>query len=60
MWEQEKIKQYRNNAANLAECDRGAVTHVEQEEVDEDSDGRPEPIQLPVLGLSRGLVQSHL
>lgn len=55
-----KIKQCRNNAANLAEYDRGAVAHAEQEKVDEDGDGPPEPIQLPLLGLSRGLVQSHL
>ena len=46
--------------ADLAECDRGAVAHAEQEEADEDGDGRPEPVQLPVLGLSRDLVQSHL
>lgn len=48
------------DSANLEECDRGAVAHTEQEEADEDGDGRPEPIQLPVLGRSTGLVQFQL
>ena len=43
--------------ADLEECDSSAVAHAEQEEADEDGDGRPEPVQLPVLGLSTGLVQ---
>ena len=48
------------DSANLEECDRGAVTHAEQEEADEDGDGRPEPVQLPILGLSTGLIQFQL
>lgn len=56
MWEQRKKKQCRNNVANLAECDRDTVAHAEEDEADEDGDSHPEPIQLPVLGLSTGLV----
>ena len=48
------------DSANLEECDRGAVAHAEQEEADEDGDGRPEPVQLPILGLSTGLIQFQL
>jgi hypothetical protein len=45
--------------AHLEECDSGTVAHAEQEEGDEDGDGRPQPIQLPVLGLGTGLIQIH-
>lgn len=43
--------------ADLEECDSCTVAHTEREEADEDDDGRPDPVQLPVLGVSTGLVQ---
>ena len=46
--------------ADLEECDSGTVAHAEQEEGDEDGDGRPEPVQLPVQGLSTVVVQFQL
>ena len=48
---------HHRDSANLEECDSSAVAHAEQEEADEDADGRPEPVQLPFLGLSTGVVQ---
>lgn len=48
------------NGADLEECDGGTVAHAEQEEGDEDGDGRPEPVQLPVQGLSTVVVQFQL
>lgn len=46
--------------AHLEEGDGGTVAHAEQEEGDEDGDGGPQPVQLPVLGLHTGLVQENL
>ena len=43
--------------ADLEECDSSAVAHTEQEEADEDGDGCPEPVQLPILGLSTDIIQ---
>lgn len=48
-----------DGVADLEECDGGTVAHTEQEEADEDGDGCPEPVQLPVLGLSTGIVHFH-
>lgn len=46
--------------AHLEEGDGGTVAHAEQEEGDEDGDGGPQPVQLPVLGLHTRLVQENL
>lgn len=46
----------RGRPAHLEERHGGAVAHAEQEEGDEDGDGRPQPVQLPVLGVSTGLL----
>lgn len=43
--------------ADLEECDSSAVAHAEQKEADKNGDGRPECIQLPVLGLSTDIIQ---
>lgn len=45
--------------AHLEKGDRGAVAHAEQEEGDEDGDGGPQPVQLPILGLCTALIQDY-
>lgn len=45
---------------HLKEGHSGAVAHAEQEEGDEDGDGGPQPVQLPILVLGTAVVQEQL
>ena len=45
--------------AHLEEGDSGAVAHAEQEEGDEDGDGGPQSVQLPVLVFSTAVIQDQ-
>ena len=54
------IVQGQYGCANLEEGDSGAVANAEQEEGDEDGDGGPQPVQLPVLVLSTAVIQDQL
>ena len=54
------IVQGEYRCAHLEEGDSGAIAHTEQEEGDEDCDGGPQSVQLPVLVLSTAVIQDQL
>ena len=58
-WRRDNMGSMWGQQAHLEKGDRGAVAHAEQEEGDEDGDGGPQPVQLPILGLCTALVQKH-